>query len=88
MQNPSDEVIERVTQEIRRLFSEVELTPEEKAFVRENGTRLANEAFQMFVAAKDMERMRPLVAAMAIAATFGPSQVWDSGVEALARPTR
>ena len=83
MPNSPDEMIERVVREIKRLFSEVQLSSEEEAFVKECGTRLAKEAFEMFIAAKDKEQMRPFVAALAIAATFGPSQVWDSGITAL-----
>lgn len=84
----SDEVAERVLEEIQRLFSEVELTPEEKAFIQDAGRRLANEAFEGFLAAKNREGMRPFVIAMAIAATLGPSQVWDDGIDVLKRPVR
>ena len=80
--------MEQVSKEIRRLFSEIELTPEEKKFVQEQGTHLARQAFEALLGAKDMQRMRPLVAALAIAATLGPSQVWDSGVDALSRSAR
>jgi hypothetical protein len=83
---PVDDVLDRATQEIRRLFSQIELTPEEKNFVQDHGRQLAEEAFAAFLADPNKERMRPLIIALAIAATLGPSQIWEGGVDALRLP--
>ena len=75
MASVEDEVLDQVVREIARLFSQITLTDEEKAFMRDRGFKLAGGELDAFVADPNMSNMRPFVIAMAIATALGPFPV-------------
>ena len=75
--NNADNIIEDSERVLRELFSKLELTDDEKAFVNSASRRLANFAFELLVEVpqEKLNHMRGIITSLAIAMSNGKGEL-------------